>query len=142
MRLTEHSPLSRHVLLAEDDSTFRALLARVLRERGFLVTEACDGEELLQLIAGQAEHGEAQSRFDVILSDVQMPQFTALDVMLATRRARGDAKVVLMTAYGNEAVKNLAMRRGVSYLVEKPCSLVALCALLESMVGEDSAELG
>jgi two-component system, response regulator, stage 0 sporulation protein F len=137
----ESSPPSPHVLLAEDDPTFRALVARVLRERGFIVTEAGDGEELLELIAAPYARSEPMPTFDVILSDVQMPRFTALDVMLATRQARGGAKVVLMTAYGSEAVKNLAARRGVSCLVEKPFSLVELCSLLESLVGEDTAEL-
>jgi CheY-like chemotaxis protein len=141
MSTTESPPPSPHVLLAEDDTTFRALLARVLRERGFIVTEAGDGEELLDLIAEPYARREPTPTFDVILSDVQMPRFTALDVMLATRQARRGAKVVLMTAYGSEAVKNLAMRRGVSCLVEKPFSLVELCSLLESLVGEDTAEL-
>jgi len=140
MIATQPPPALPHVLLAEDDTAFRSLLARLLRVRGFRVTEARDGEELLELFASPLERHEPLPRFDVVLSDVQMPKFTALDVMLATRQVRRTTKVVLMTAFGSEAVKNLAMQRGVFCILEKPCDLTRLCGLLESMVGEDATE--
>jgi PleD family two-component response regulator len=73
------------ILLAEDDVDLRMLVSLKLRGAGFDVTEASDGQDLLErLIDGYSPDG-AYDPFDMVLSDINMPHFNALDVMVGAR---------------------------------------------------------
>jgi CheY-like chemotaxis protein len=83
------------ILLVDDEAAVRALLARVLRARGYLVTEAADGDQALMLAA---EHGRP---FHLLLTDVIMPRVGGVE-LAARLRASGLARcVIFMTGYAN-----------------------------------------
>ena len=81
------------ILLVDDETAVRAAAARVLARRGYTVLEAGDGLEAL----GVAErHAGA---IDLLLSDVRMPGMDGRELARRFRRARPEARVLLMTGY-------------------------------------------
>lgn len=122
------------VLVAEDDDEIRAVICATLRDDGYDVTEAVDGSELVDWIAATVE-GQAQP-FDVIVSDIQMPGFTALDVMAGLRRAVSRIPIILTTAYGDASTRLTARRLGARRVLDKPFDLSALRAAVAEALPE------
>ena len=96
----------KRVLLAEDDRFLRRACETSLRERGFTVATAADGEEALR--AARAE------RPDLIVLDMLMPKLSGLDVL---RAVRSDANtrsvpVLVMSSSGSEQDLEAVTRLG------------------------------
>jgi len=119
----------RHVLVAEDDADARRLVTTLLRMTGHKVTEAEDGAQTLDKLRGSptagvcAHDGEA---IDVIVSDIDMPHLSGLDVLAALRCARRDTPVVLITAFGDEETQAEARKLGAAAILNKPLDPEAL----------------
>jgi len=118
---TAVAPRRRHVLVAEDDTRMRQLLAAMLRRAGFEVTEAKNGAELLDCIGNL---GATPTRsIDLIISDIRMPMLSGLDVLTEARWDRWDIPVILITAFGDEDTHAEARRLGAAAVFDKPFEL-------------------
>jgi CheY-like chemotaxis protein len=128
------------LLVAEDDAVLRTLIVQTLREDGYTVVEVADGEQLLAAIESSGRQGEVA----VVVSDVCMPHLDGLDVLAALRCAAWRTPVVLMTAFGEEAIRAEARELGAA-LLEKPFDLEALRAAVRRAIGwrvPDAADAG
>jgi CheY-like chemotaxis protein len=105
------------ILLAEDDPDMRRLVATVLRRDGYQVVAVSGGVSMLRRMPED---------FDAILSDIQMPDLTALEVLKALRCREIATPVVLMTAYGNEVARHEASALGAFAVLDKPLDWNAL----------------
>jgi len=135
------------ILLVEDDSELRALVATTLTNAGFEIIEATDGENFIERLTESLAGREPGHVFDLILSDIQMPIFNALDVLLAARRVIGETPVILMTAFGDAPTRDQARRRGAEMVLSKPFRMAVLCetvarVLARSRTGPPSAPAG
>jgi DNA-binding NtrC family response regulator len=116
-----------HVLVVDDEPSFRALLRDILEEAGHAVTEARDGAEALAFL----ERGG----FDVVLTDRQMPKVDGLELVRRIRSRPSPPPVVVLTAHGSipEAVD--AVRHGAADYITKPLpSPEALVDLVASLL--------
>lgn len=115
------------VLLAEDDVELRRLLCDVLRKKGYAVTEAKSGDDLLACL-WERSHGEVP--FDLIVSDVRMPGLTGLEVLEGLRDdfepSIGETPVIFITAFGDAAVHEEA-RQMRAIVFDKPFDVDDLC---------------
>ena len=116
------SPVMPHVLLAEDDADMRRLLAWALRTAGYDVVEAGDGIEVLDELDSRIRSNSARP-FGVIILDVNMPFLTGLDLLAALRSAQWATRVILITAFGDEAIRTEARELGAFAILEKPLEL-------------------
>jgi CheY-like chemotaxis protein len=116
----------KRILLAEDDSAFRALLVDVLRADGHQVVEVSDGQELLEKIASAITDGSELDGIDLIVSDNRMPRFHALDVAAALHKASIEVPMLLMTAFGDRNTHQQAQLLGVLGVLDKPFEVDAL----------------
>lgn len=124
------------ILLAEDDGELRLLVAMKLKDAGFEVTEARDGKELLErLIAGYSTDG-SYDPFDIVLSDINMPHFNALDVIVGARSCLAATPVVLMTSFADAHTHEHALRLGASAVLDKPLRLDDLSATVVEILGQ------
>jgi DNA-binding NtrC family response regulator len=106
--------MSRTVLLVDDDRLLRSFLTTVLKGEGYLVDEAGTGKEgLARLIA---------SDFDLVITDLRMPDLSGLDVMREGKIAKPETKWIIITAYGTIANAVEAMKEGASDYLTKPFS--------------------
>jgi two-component system, response regulator, stage 0 sporulation protein F len=119
--LTQHPRTApARVLLAEDDRDLRELLATAFREDGFDVVEASDGRALLDCLAQALSADGNLESFDVIVSDIRMPAYTALDIMEGVRSVLRRSRIILTTAFGDRATHERAKELGAAAVFDKP----------------------
>ena len=115
------------ILVAEDDSDLRPMIALALSEAGFDVVEAADGAVLLEYLAGSLEEDGTFDKFDVIVSDIQMPGFTALDVLAGAQRFVTRTPILLVTAVRDPEILERARQLGAAGVLSKPIDVDELC---------------
>ena len=114
-----------HVLLAEDDSQMRELIAEALHAKGYHVIEATNGLELRDWLH-RAHHEEGfEPPPDLIISDVRMPGLSGLEVLSWLRHRDWSTPVILITAFGDTEAHQEAERLGAT-LFNKPLAISSL----------------
>lgn len=117
--------MNARVLVADDDASSLALVARALERLGCTVACAEDGNELLQALA-------AEDPYDLLVTDISMPWMTGLQVAHSARAAGLATPVIVMTALPIDAVHVRALGAH-AVLLRKPFEarqLVAAARLL------------
>ena len=101
------------ILVVEDEAAMRLALSGLLEKEGYDVTLASSAKEGLAAIEDGA--------FDLVLTDLNLGKGgSGLDVLAASRRAREEAPVIVITAHGSERAAVEAMQKGASHYVPKP----------------------
>jgi PAS domain S-box-containing protein len=101
-------PAGRHlVLLAEDDDTLRVLAATYLRQAGFGVLLAGDGQEAVELFQREQEH------IDLVILDQLMPRLTGSNALRQMRRLKPSVRALFVTGSSAEAVPGVGEAVGV-----------------------------
>jgi DNA-binding response OmpR family regulator len=118
------SPLVR-VLVVEDSPEFRGVLVPLLRQEGFQVEEATDGEAAVE-VARAVEPA-------VVVLDLNLPKLDGVEVC---RRIRtfSDAYVIMLTAKGDEIDKLIGLSVGADDYMTKPFSPRELVARIRAML--------
>ncbi len=117
--MTQPEP-KRRALVAEDDAEMRALVADSLRRVGFQVDEAGDGRQMwVRTIQGKP--------YDLVVSDLRLPVVDGLTVLEDLRDRDPVTRLVLMTAFGDDAARARAERLGATFL-DKPFRMSELRA--------------
>jgi two-component system cell cycle sensor histidine kinase/response regulator CckA len=118
--------------LVEDEDMVRAVAERALTRQGYTVVTACDGEEGLTYLAAQADGEES---FDMIVSDVVMPNMDGPTMAKQARAQYPDLPVLFMSGYAEEQLRKSIDLDNVAFL-PKPFSV----AQIAEAVGEILAE--
>lgn len=87
------------VLLCEDERAIRTMCDRALRQGGFEVVVAEDGDAGIHALAGEIAAGR---RLDLLVSDIVMPGSSGFDVADAARERYPDIAILLVTGYSEE----------------------------------------
>ncbi len=106
----------QRILVVEDEKSMRDLLALMLRKEGYAVETAESA-----VLAGQRI--ERDSPYDLLISDISMPEMSGLELLRRSRRASPATEVILMTAFGSKQTAIEALNEGACYYVEKPFDL-------------------
>ena len=106
------APLGGRLLVVDDQRNMRATTAMVLRQAGHAVDEAEDGAAALERLQA--------SSYDVVLTDLRMPNVDGMEVLRLTRQRSPQTQVIVMTAYGTIEAAVEAMRRGAYDFLSKP----------------------
>ena len=121
------------ILVVDDDSAMREMLAELLRDEGYSVSEADAVDSALQLAT---DH-----EFDAVLSDIKMPGRSGLELLGEMRQLRPATPVVLMTAFGSIDAAVDAMRAGATDYLTKPFEPEAVLLTLERTLDRRALEL-
>jgi DNA-binding response OmpR family regulator len=115
-----------NLLLAEDERRVRAFVARGLREEGFQVAEAADGQAALSLLdVGQ---------FDLLLLDWMLPGTSGLEVLKALRSRSDTTPIVMVTAKDAVEDRVLALNEGADDYLVKPFAFDELLARVRAVL--------
>lgn len=115
----------RTVVIADDEEAVRCLLAMVLRREGFVVMEASDGSEAVNLVR---DHPDVEA----VLLDLTMPVMTGEQAIPLLKAIRPDISIVLSSGFGEiEMVRRIA-GLGVAGFLQKPYSMQKVIAKLEA----------
>jgi len=122
------------VLVVDDEpdveALFRQQFRRELRDRRFAMEFAQSTPAALQRIT---EAGTATTLI-LILSDINMPGMSGLELLPKARAARPDVPIIMITAYGDAETKRKALEGGAEALLTKPIDFVLLRTEIESRV--------
>ncbi|MBI5494817.1 MAG: GAF domain-containing protein [Deltaproteobacteria bacterium] len=117
---------SLRVLVVEDEPMVRMLCSTLLRRAGHVVKEAAHADDALRILQREPDCAE------VVLSDVEMPGRSGVDLAVELGRRRPDLKVVLMSGYAETLVERYGVRAGEFPFVAKPFSAEALLRVIEA----------
>ena len=113
------------VLVVDDEpdveALFRQQFRRDLRAQRFAMDFAISAADALARIAGAIEQS-----LILILSDINMPGMTGLEMLPKVREMRPDVPVIMITAYGDPETKRKALERGADALFTKPIDFAML----------------
>ena len=98
------------VLVVDDETSVRRFATRVLEREGYLVVEASDGVDALELI------GQKGISFEVVVSDIVMPRLNGVELMQALLVSHPDLPVILMSGYATGALAELG--------IAAPCAIL------------------
>jgi CheY-like chemotaxis protein len=113
------------VLVVDDEpdveALFRQHFRRDLRAERFVMDFAMSAAEALKRIAGTLEQS-----LILILSDINMPGMTGLEMLPKVKAMRPDVPVIMITAYGDPDTRRKAIEGGASGLLTKPIDFTLL----------------
>jgi DNA-binding NtrC family response regulator len=112
------------VLIVDDDESVRALARWVVERAGYPAVTARDGDEALEQF--RADPGA----YGLVLLDLTMPRMSGEEVLVGLRSIRPNIPVVVITGYGEDAVRD-SEREGIAGFLQKPFSPDALRAMLQ-----------
>ena len=105
--------MNKKILLVDDSSYMRGVLKKILKEAGFTdFLEASDGERALD--AFQRE------RPGVVLLDIVMPNKNGVEVLRELRKLDAEARVVMVSAVGQDVIIQEALQAGAQAFIVKP----------------------
>jgi DNA-binding NtrC family response regulator len=119
------------ILVVDDEPEMRALLVDELRREGYQVTEAGDGAEAVLA----CRTGE----FEVILMDKNMPGPSGLDLLPGFRRTCPEARIIMMTAFGDVPSYVEAAEKGAADFLFKPFRIEEMKAAIRKALGTSAS---
>lgn len=114
------------ILVVDDEPRILALMSGLLTSNGYEVTTARDGLTALEQLG--------QKKFDVILTDMRMPEMDGLELYRNIRKQHIETPVVFLTAYGSVESALEAMRGGAFDYVSKPFKVDELLTVVQRAV--------
>src|SRR5262245_16124992 len=119
------------VLVVDDEPQIRDILATALRRDGHEVTVRGSAKEALEDLH--------RSRFDLLLTDLKMPEMNGLDLIRAAKRAAPTIGSVLITAFASTETAVSALRSGADDYLMKPFGLDDLRRVVDRVLAERRA---
>jgi len=116
----------RTLLLVEDDTEMRRMLAAALRRDGHVVVEAANGDDALDWLGPGVLDGDFERVPDLVVSDVRLPYFTGLEILESLQIATPRIPVILITGFPDRETYEQAAQLGAHCVLEKPFDLGAL----------------
>jgi CheY-like chemotaxis protein len=134
--------MSLLILVVDDEpdveALFRQQFRRDIRDGRFTMDFAQSADSALKLISTAAAAGAS---LILILSDINMPGMTGLELLPKAKAARPDVPVIMITAYGDADTRRKALEGGAEALLTKPIDFVALRGEIDSRVAGAGAEV-
>jgi DNA-binding NtrC family response regulator len=122
------------ILIVDDEEDFLLLMRRYLDAYG-LETEGASSSI-------QARHCLERTRYDAVVSDLNMPGESGLDLLAHVSHRFPGLSFILMTGSRNSRLKREAMRMGSAGYLEKPFDIKELLSTLRSVLGPAIGEPG
>lgn len=119
-----------HILVVDDEQEIRELLARYLRQHGYLCSLAADGAAMERVLA--------RSDIDLIVLDLMLP---GEDGLALCRKLRGHSNlpVIMLTAMGDETDRIIGLEMGADDYIAKPFSPRELLARIKAVIRRANA---
>ena len=114
------------ILVVDDHSSMRKTLEDILQEEGYDVDSAASGEEAVDLFS--------KCHHDAVLMDVRMSGINGVEAFRRMKGLVGDAKVILMSAFSMDELKEESLREGVLAFLPKPLDMEHVIGLIRNTI--------
>ena len=116
------------ILIVDDERQMRLAMGETLRRAGYDTSEASSGKEAAALFAAGG--------FDLVVSDIRMPEMDGITLLSHLKAAGADVPVVMVTAFGTIEDAVEAMKRGAADYLLKPFSPDYLEEVVARLLGK------
>ena len=116
------------ILVVDDESSIRDLLAKTLALADYDVDTASDGRSALERLRLYS--------YDLLIADLKMPGIDGLSVIREAKRLKADLPVIIITGYSTEMAAIEAVNLGVSGYLTKPFRVPQVLAAAAKAIGE------
>lgn len=111
------------ILIVDDEPNMRLTLSAILRAEGYLIDTAENGLRAIEQCA--------QNHYDVILLDIRMPGVDGVTAFRQIRVHQSAVRVILMSAYGMDDLKQMALDEGAIAFLDKPLDIDKVIRLIQ-----------
>lgn len=111
MTLIENNKEQKTILIAEDDTSMRELISRILQQEGYQTIETHDGLSAM---------AKVDQKFNLIISDINMPKADGLEVLRFYKEKKPEIPIIMITAFGSISGAVDAMKLGAFDYLSKP----------------------
>jgi two-component system cell cycle sensor histidine kinase/response regulator CckA len=134
--MTQPARPKASVLIVDDEPSIVTFVERVLGDQGYTTATAADGPEALD---AAAQHGA----FDLLVTDLMMPQMTGDELARRLRSAHPALKVLYLTGFSDQLFKEKVSLWADEAFLDKPCSMKGLIEAVSLLLfGRVSAPKG
>ena len=116
------------ILLVDDDDGIRKSFSTLLVKKGYKIDAKSTGLEAINCIK--------QSKYDILLTDLKMPNMTGIELLKEARKIDPDLGVIIMTGYGEIASYLEAMDLGAVEYLNKPINTSDLEIIIKKLTSE------
>jgi DNA-binding response OmpR family regulator len=115
------------ILIAENELALREFIARGLEQRRHKVTMAQDGSDALEHLK--------KGKFDLLLTDIDMPIMDGIALALAAGRDYPKMKIIIMSGHEHQIERAHGLNDLVYRVVSKPFTIANICAVVDDVLG-------
>jgi CheY-like chemotaxis protein len=112
------------VLVTEDNPAVREFIVRSLSSVGYAVTAAIDGQQALDMLA--------REKFDVLVTDIVMPNVDGIALAMKATRMFPNLRIVMISGYAQERLRAHNLDALVHKIIAKPFSLEEICEAVKN----------
>ncbi|MBM3306917.1 MAG: diguanylate cyclase [Candidatus Eisenbacteria bacterium] len=123
----EKTPPPR-VLIVDDEEIMREFLREVLGDDGYAIELACSGREAVEKMSA--------SQYDVVVTDIVMPELDGLGVVAAAKKLPYDVDVIVMTGYASMDTAVESMKLGARDYITKPFNIDQIRIIVSNALAE------
>lgn len=116
------------ILIVEDDAEFAVSLQKILQKADYEASVTSDGTKALRLLNTYS--------FSLVITDFRMEPISGLDLTASIRRQNLPARILLLTAYGDESLAAAALAAGADAYLEKPVRREEILSSIAHLLGE------
>ncbi|MFQ5675048.1 MAG: sigma-54-dependent transcriptional regulator [bacterium] len=116
----------KHILIVDDEQSVRTSIQKVLNKEGYITEVASSGNEAMKLLD--------QRLFDVVLSDLKMPDGDGIDLLRTVKKKQKNVEVILLTGYGSIEKAVDAMKEGAYDFITKPFKKAVILGIIERAI--------
>lgn len=118
--------MANKALVVDDDQAMLDLMKFQLQDEGFEVATAENGQKGLDFVN--------ESEFDIILTDLNLPDFSGIEMVKRCKEIAPDTEIIMVTGFGSMEKAIEATKAGAFYYVEKPIDFEDLLVLIEKAI--------
>jgi CheY-like chemotaxis protein len=140
--LHRHEPdpllMGKRILVADDEPAIRETLHELLTQKGSVVTVCPSGVETIEVLENSRN---SQQRFDLVLSDIKMPDRNGYEVYRTAKSIDPETPVILMTGFGYDPHHCIvrASQEGLQSFLFKPFKATQLMDVLKKALSQSKA---
>ncbi len=125
--------MKSRILVVDDESSIREFMEIFLRKEGYEVTICEDGAKAKEILS--------KKTFDLVISDLQMPNVTGIELLKTIRETSPDLVFIMMTAFGTLENAVEAMKLGAYDYLTKPCKIDEVRIVVQNALRAQNLEL-
>ncbi|MFC2008030.1 response regulator [Chloroflexota bacterium] len=115
------------ILVVDDQFGDRETLKGILEDKGYRVTTARDGTEVVRLVK--------EKHYNIIFLDIKLPNMNGVETFEQVKKIDPEAVVIMMTGYTEEELVTKAVTKGAYTCIYKPFDMEKVLALVEDISG-------